>query len=441
MNEEKRKTFLIMEKQDNIRELLSFFIESKFNFEPLKCTNILMATKLIKSNELTIVLCGDGYFSDDHRALNELFERELSINKRKILYYDITPFKKRIRVNEQGKVHKEMFSDLMKTIEDSFQILPEENIKPFSPVSFETLPFLKGVDSDLYIRLMPTDRYIKLFREGDVVDSRDVKRYLEKGVKYLYLNQACHTWMMRAIENSVSEIFNDPDYIVTKDFDALMEEMNIDKETYTDLIEKSLEVKATLSKNNNLKALLSNLHFDRKIESFFNNRIKLISMISCGIAKELSWGSDESYRKLILAAHLHDILLVSNPALAMIKTEESFSKLKEMFSEEDRYLFLNHPEMTAKMLEQDPNIPSEVISIIRQHHELSDGSGFPNKFGHTRLKPYSCLFIVSLDLATYILNNRDWKMSEFLTKYRENYKGVTFNKIIRQLSEFKGLSG
>jgi response regulator RpfG family c-di-GMP phosphodiesterase len=97
--------------------------------------------------------------------------------------------------------------------------------------------------------------------------------------------------------------------------------------------------------------------------------------------------------------------------------------------------------MTARLLEQDSSIPDEVISIIRQHHEVSDGSGFPNKADHRRIKPYSCLFIISLDLATFILNNKDWKIEDFIIRYKDNYRGVTFKKIIRQLTELKGIKG
>lgn len=432
---EERSKFLIMEKQDNLRELLSFYIESKFNFEPVKCTNILTASEAIKDKNVIMVLCGNGYFSDDHRSLEELYNREFSTGK--MMYCDITSFRKKLRMEELNKM-RGPFMDLVDKISESFEIAPGEDVKEFSPVSLDALPYFQGVDSDLYIKL-PSNRHIKLFSEGDVVDSGDVKRYQSKNVKYLYLNKACYSWMLKVIEDNMPEIFSNPNYVVAQDFDTLREKMNIDKQTYVELIERSTEVKALISKNNNLKAFLANMVIDRSMEQFFNNRIKLISMISCGLAKEMSWGSEESFRKLILAAHLHDICLMSNPALAMIKTEENFIKMQHLFTNEDYKLFTKHPEMTAKMLEQDPSIPDEVISIILQHHELSDGGGFPNKSDHRRLKPYSCLFIISLDLATYIIGNRDWKMDDFIAKYKDNYRGVTFKKILRQLSMTKGV--
>lgn len=431
-----RRKFLIMEKQDNLRELMSFFIESKFNFEAVKCTNILTASELIKDKDIVLVLCGNGYFYDDHRALEELYNREYSSGKMK--YCDIGVLKKKIKKEDQGAFSKGPFKDVIDTIGESFVIVPNENVQEYTPVSLDSLPYFHGIDSDLYIQL-PSERFVKLFREGDVVDMRDVKKYQSKNVKYLYLNQACYSWMLRVIEEDIYDICSDPNYIVTQDFDTLRAEMGIEKEVYEELIDRATDIKNLITKNNNLKAFLSNMVLDRKIEQFFNNRIKLISMISCGLAKELSWGSEESYRKLILAAHLHDIHIMSNPALAMIKTEDSFLKMRHMFSGDDYKLLTTHPEMTARMLERDPAIPDEVISIISQHHEISDGSGFPNKADHKRIKPYSCLFIVSLDLATYILGNKNWKLADFISKNKDNYRGVTFRKILRQLAMMKGV--
>jgi hypothetical protein len=162
------------------------------------------------------------------------------------------------------------------------------------------------------------------------------------------------------------------------------------------------------------------------------------------LAKEIHWDSDESLKKFVLAANLHDIAFAKKPQLAMLNTIEDFDSIKAIFTDEDRTFFINHAEMTAKLLEADHSIPVEVVMMVRQHHEISDGTGFPAQADYKRLKPFSCLFIMALDLSNYILRDKDWTFERFLELNKYKYKGPIFNKLVRALvniSEAKTAQG
>ena len=47
--------------------------------------------------------------------------------------------------------------------------------KEFTAVSIETLSFFNGISTDLFIKLN-TGRYVKLFKEGDIIDDSDITK-------------------------------------------------------------------------------------------------------------------------------------------------------------------------------------------------------------------------------------------------------------------------
>lgn len=440
---ELRKSFLIMEKQENITEVLSFYLESKFNFEPVKCIDSTAAIRVLNDQSIVLVLCGNGIYEDDRERLMEAYDAITRSGKR-VIFQDINIFKKKVKrgtsADELSRSREESVRELLSTIETSFEVDPAIEHSEYAPISPTALPYFEGIDTDLYIKLI-TGRFLKLFREGDKVEHSDILKYKDKGVRYLYINKICYSWMVKNIEMHLGELFSDPNYTVKPDLNTLMEIMNVEREMYEEMLERVKDVKLSLMKINNLKNYLL-APIDRNVENFINNRTRLTSIISCGIAKELSWGgSDKSLEKLLIAAHLHDIVLMKNPKLAMIKDESHFTRCKDMFTTEDYDLFKSHPEMTVRLLEADPNIPSETIIIISQHHEIPNATGFPNKLDHRKMKPYSCLFIVSLDLATYIISNSDWQMDKFIELSKKNYSGPVFAKIIRVLSDMRSLKG
>lgn len=429
---EARKKFIIMESQDNLRELLSFYIESHFNFEPVKCSNVVDVSKHLKEPNVALVLIGMGKFKDDHIVLRSMMQKE---DMRGIVNFDLTS----LRTDFTGVgalVARKIFLEVVDKLTAVFSIDPNKEPKEYSAISISTLPFLKEVGSDLYIEL-PTGRHIKLFRNDDLIDLADTQKYADKGVKYLYLNRKSYTWIIKNLEDSISRVFENSDFKVSKNMDNLLSDLGVPKEFYDSLVEKAFDVKKEINANNNLKALFKKLSADRSTEAFFEERIRLVSSIACGIAKELNWGSDTTYKKIILAAHLHDIVLMPNVALASIRSIGEFAAKKDQFSPEDARLFLNHPAMICKILELDSTIPTDTITMISQHHEECDGRGFPNKINHQRIMPFSALFNVSLDLATYILNDKDWDIDTFIIMKSDQYRGTAYRNITRQLSLFK----
>jgi len=441
---EMRKKVLLLEKQDNLREILSFMIESAFNFDVVKVTNSTQAIQCLQEIDPIMIIAGDGENKEDGYALfknyvdlamfNSCVFTESRSSDRTLSYDDATPTYKFNREN--------ILREILDRIEEAFSIDKEVEEKEYTPVSMGTLPYFDGIQTDLYIMLPTSKRYIKLFKKGDNVTWEDVEKKRDKGVEYLYINQPTYNWILNNIKVLNSHIVNNPSYKINLSIDAeeVLAEFRVNTDVINSVHDKTAKIKERILKSNDLKKFLSSLKItNRRLEFYMDNKIKLISCISCALAKELHSGSDVTYDKLIYAAHMHDILLYRKPALAMIQGLSHFEQYEKLgaLNEKDKELFLKHPLVTAEIIEQDKSAPKEAYDIVLQHHEKGDGTGFPHGLNYSRIKFFSAIFIISQDLANYILSRETWTMEEFVESTAGRYKGPSFHKIMRILRKLK----
>jgi len=119
--------------------------------------------------------------------------------------------------------------------------------------------------------------------------------------------------------------------------------------------------------------------------------------------------------------------------LAKINSFEELESKKEVLSEVEYKLVLEHPNIAERSLEGMREVPPDVALIIKQHHELPKGTGYPSKLTFQKISPLSSVFIVSHDLTEYILANPKWTMSNYITIARSKFRGSHFIKILSAL--------
>ena len=189
-----------------------------------------------------------------------------------------------------------------------------------------------------------------------------------------------------------------------------------------------------VKKTTKLKQLLLSA-VDRSSDNYIMAHIGLTINISTAIALKLEWNTDKTLEKFVFAAYLHDMALKSRPDLAKYRSLDNLELIKDKFTSEDFDLLWRHSEIAAKTIEGYKEIPAEVESIVRQHHELPKGNGFPNKHDFKKIIPLSAVFIIAHELADYIIRNPNWKLEKFIEEYRKKMTGAHFHKIMRALEE------
>lgn len=191
-----------------------------------------------------------------------------------------------------------------------------------------------------------------------------------------------------------------------------------------------------VKKNPKLKDLFKKLKV-KDGDPYMMTHIGMLINISTGIAEFMEWGSEQTLEKFIFASYLHDLALGNNHELAKLQTMEDIEKA-EGFSADELKLAKFHPLASVRLFEHKSDIPVDVQTIVMQHHERPDGSGFPNGLTHQRITPLSSIFIVAHHLTNYILDNpKNWTIDKYIQKNKSKFKGAHFRKVFFSLEKLK----
>ena len=302
---------------------------------------------------------------------------------------------------------------------------------------------LKG---DIYIRLSEK-KFVKLFQVGDTFDLADMEKYtVKKGVEYLYIRkEQCLEFANKYI-GELQKIMRGPlqqdDVVqlntsVHETVQELNRQMGFNREVQEiTRTQVSMTVKA-MGSNPNLAQILAKM--ERSKDKYISAHSTVCAFISCAIAGQLKWGSETTFFKLGLASFLHDMTLENN-ILAEMSSIAEIEEKRDIFSEAEIQIYKNHPIDAAELAKKMSEVPPDVDTIIVQHHERPDGTGFPRKLTYSYISPLSTVFIVAHDLTHYALRNQDhFSIDLFLDTVREKYRSSQFKKVLACLETLQVL--
>ena len=91
------------------------------------------------------------------------------------------------------------------------------------------------------------------------------------------------------------------------------------------------------------------------------------------------------------------------------------------------------PEEADKLVREVGDIPADIDSIILQHHERPDGSGFPHGIDATKISPLGALFILAHDLLVYKIENKGSDIAAFVAQLDPIYRKGAFKDVLKAL--------
>ncbi len=138
----------------------------------------------------------------------------------------------------------------------------------------------------------------------------------------------------------------------------------VSADSITPVINEALK---SISRND--QALLTLLHIQRQDLKLSDHGFGVFAVI-LPLALQLKC-SDQEVSELGMAALLHDTGWTRLPM-------HLFGK-KKTYTAAEMQLIKQHPNIVASVLSKSDDFPETVKTLVKQHHELSDGSGFPDK--------------------------------------------------------------
>lgn len=338
-------------------------------------------------------------------------------------------------------------------IEESIKLFegsPYLNEDTYCQIDVNFLTILDGINKNLFIRI-GQGKFIKLFHEDDNTNLIDIQKYKSKGIDYLYLNRETASWVINQIQSQI-DIFlkannfrfvlrgasDTPEKRFEQKILRIDDEVHVDKE-FKETIDKAIvRIRTLVTKEAKVEQFLKALKEKQDEYALFTQKINLTSLISCAIAKQLDWISKTTIDKLVFASVLSDITLAVKPELLKIQNLDEFEKAKVFLTEEDQKNFLSHPKDAANLIKRYfSNAPPDTDSLVYQHHELPDGTGFPQGLRAEKISPLSALFIVATDFSFYFLKDEEPTMDDFLLKCNSRYDYVNFRKVVKALERIR----
>ncbi len=237
---------------------------------------------------------------------------------------------------------------------------------------------------DHFIRLAP-GKFVKILHRGEKLDHTQINYYSDvKKIEYFYFKIKDRGAYINFINEVLSKAIrsNQENTSAIMSLTKSMAEKYID-EIYTaglkpQLVEEGIKICQNIfdlvQQDKGLaKALKQYQDYDSPAQA----HLFLTAFFSTVIAKNLEWTTPRTAKTITLAALLHDIgKLKLPPELRHISPE--------VMNDSQRKIYQQHPRFGFDLLEKYPLVSESIKQIVYQHHETTDGAGFPNGLnGHT----------------------------------------------------------
>lgn len=275
--------------------------------------------------------------------------------------------------------------------EESIIVAKDEE---FTRVKIETCQGGNVTIFDHFIRL-GKGRFVKVLRKGDSLDLNRIQKYIVEGkVEYLYFRTKDRTTYINFMNDLAKRMLDSRSSVSTSAIVAKLKsstELYIE-EIYTVGIKPQLldegkkicqNMYSLVQKDNNLAKYVRELQASGKDTS----HLFLVSFFSTIISKNLDWTSERTAETIAMGGLLHDIGKLKLPPALRTLEEHQVSK-------DQLPLFRQHPLLGLEMLEKSKVVNEQVKQVVYQHHEMVNGTGYPNAL--TGAKIYPLAKIVSL---------------------------------------------
>lgn len=170
--------------------------------------------------------------------------------------------------------------------------------------------------------------------------------------------------------------------------------------------------------------------FDRFLDVFSKlpgdlvNHSLATSVVSLLICEQMDITMKSTLEKVVMGAFLHDIGMKEIP-------QEILAKPRLQWTEAEVHYYESHTLRGVEILRDIKEIPSDVLSIVMEHHENALGLGFPRRIRDIKINPLARIVAVAdcfVDLMYESGKEGHQRTPEESISHMENAMGQPFNK-------------
>ena len=441
---------LLVEPNESVGDLIAKNLEREFGAKITVFKSGVDAIELIKKGEYfdLFVVRNNSTETVDHPIeeiaalfLNVLYDNQLKTPLIVIGEFEHT-YKKYALVSDKLRI-EELNRLVLKALnfkKEEFNHLKLPDYIPF-PISYFYLMTLSPCDVFIKLTKKTGDEYVKRLHFGESFTKDDLKKYEDLGLREFYILKEERELFMNGLltqslrklraPHSIDEavVMTGDSFVISSD---LIKTLGISS-TCVAMVDQTVhQITTQISKADKLGTLLRKL-LDNQL-SYSYRRSYLICLMSYNLLPKMEWGSAEQLpsllEKIAMVSFFHDIYL-DDEKLLKIMDNEALKKAKLIPRERDSVM--NHANKAALLVQTYPRLPQGVDMIIKQHHGVSNGVGFPEVLT-SAISPMAVFFIVVEDFVTCILDQEDLTNFTTILKYlKTRYTLPTYRKIVTEI--------
>lgn len=251
--------------------------------------------------------------------------------------------------------------------------------------------------------------YTKLFPKGESLDGERLTKYeKEKGVQAFFVHHDDYKQYLLYVEQVASRLFQNTSAVSGDEMLYVAKEM-IDMTMFELVMNKHVDAKTIGHAVTAMKGCLDVLAKDPKAlvkilkmmakHPYTMKHSVATSIFALMLAKAEKLESEKTLTIVGLGALLHDIGMSMISFDAEDKAELSPDEWKEM---------RRHPELGSRVLDSIKTLPTEVRTIVLQHHEQPNGSGYPNGM-HAKEIYYLSKIVAIADSFAALVSKRPFR--------------------------------
>lgn len=430
-----KPTVLIVDDFDEIRELLGFIIESQMDVHVVQANSGSSAIEFLKNNKHVRLVVSDVNMPNGSGfdILNFIKNNNLSIPVAFVSGDDLEHHpslrdKTQFRVIPKPFTEEQVCSVVQLLLRDSHSINDH-----YIPVRLDLLAKIKDIKTPLYVKIND-HKFVRVTHDHSEFNEKSFEKFDTKHVTHLYVESLrAQEFIEEYRKKALSDVaWEEAGQAKGAEIIKLNTELMRD---LADLLGWSDEL-IELAQGNVQRALyiansnpdLSKVfdHF-HKIERYgYADHCALMVLVTAKMAFEMNLGDELTLRRLTFASLFHDITLSDELYAQQEKNVRAIRKGEAHLTREIKEI-LSHPAKAAEICRKWDFCPSLVETIIFQHHELPDGSGFPMGKKAQELHALTHLFLVAEDFVNHFVSHYgEVQLESYLPAARTKFNSMLF---------------
>lgn len=264
------------------------------------------------------------------------------------------------------------------------RVIDDANVQPIPIKEFLESPI---VVVDTYIRLV-SGKFILIAKAGQSTSETSLEKFSNRNLDSLFVHIEDYQRFMSSNAANASVIANSgiklkPDSRAMVIQDAMtavyreVGELGFSDQSFARAKLVNHAILSYVKENSALTDLIS------KFGSTGGDGVAhsmMVSMVSVMLGMKHEWVKPATLEKLSLGGFLHDIGKTKLPP-------EILAKQVSTLNRDEKTIYESHVEIGAQLLSQAKSMPDDVMLMVLEHHERSDGSGYPKKLKDFQISP------------------------------------------------------